>query len=491
VLLVVLALVVGFNLIQALNGCSGDNVAVNRVAEAIGMDPYPLSPSNSRELARFNVAFNTYASDANNTRQLKQFRDAYKRVIDVYVKEVSDAGLIDAAIDGVKEGAPEPASLPAAELVEKALDAMTASLDPHTVYLNPEELQETELAASGRFGGLGIQVTQEDGLIKVISPIEDTPADRAGLKTGDVITHVDGRPVRDMRLMEAVHAMRGEPGTDVRLTVKRAEAPPFDVVITRATITVRPVRWRVEGDVGYLRIVGFNERVDDAVEAAMESLRDTLGPEAKGIVVDLRNNPGGLLDQSIAVADSFLDKGVVVSVRGRDPADNRTFSASPGDAADGLPMVVLINGGSASAAEIVAAALQDNGRATVLGTNSFGKGSVQTVMRLPVEGALKLTTALYYAPNGEAIQARGVEPDVTLNGTIDDGRKPLHEADLPGALPERGEHHSAPRAELDAAACPAVGDNGKEDHELGCAIALLEAGSTARFLASLGGRRGI
>jgi carboxyl-terminal processing protease len=198
-----------------------------------------------------------------------------------------------------------------------------------------------------------------------------------------------------------------------------------------------------------------------------------------------------LLDQSIAVADSFLEKGVVVSVRGRDPADSRTFAASPGDAAEGLPMVVLINGGSASAAEIVAAALQDNGRATVLGTNSFGKGSVQTVMRLPVEGALKLTSALYYTPSGETIQARGIEPDVTLNGESDDARKGLHEADLPGALPERGEHHHAHRAELDAAACPAVGDKGKEDHELGCAIALLEAGSTARFLASLKVRPGI
>ncbi len=491
VLLVVMALVVGLNLMQALNGCSGNNAAVNRVAEAIGMDPYPLSSGNSQELARFNAVFNTYASDTNNTRQLKQFRDGYKRVLGVYVEEVSDAGLIDAAIDGVKEGEPEPASLSAAELVEKALDGMTASLDPHTVYLNPEELRETELAASGRFGGLGIQVTQEEGLIKVISPIEDTPADRAGLKTGDLITHVDGKPVLDMRLMEAVHSMRGEPGTKVRLTLKRAETPPFDVVITRAIIIVRPVRWRAEGNVGYLRIVGFNERAADAVEAAMESLRDDLGPEAKGVILDLRNNPGGLLDQSIAVADSFLDDGVVVSVRGRDPADNRTFGASPGDAAEGLPMVVLINGGSASAAEIVAAALQDHGRATVLGTKSFGKGSVQTVMRLPVEGALKLTTALYYAPSGETIQARGIEPDITLNGKVDDGRKRLREADLPGALPERGEDRHAPRAELDAAACPAVGDNGKEDHELGCAIALLEAGSTARFLASLGVRPGI
>jgi carboxyl-terminal processing protease len=487
-LLVVLALVVGFNLLQTLNGCSGDNAAVNRVAEAIGMDPYPLSSGNSQELSRFNTVFNTYASDTTNTRQLKQFRDAYKRVLNVYVQEVSDAGLINAAIDGVEEGEPEPASLPAAELVEKALDGMTASMDPHTVYLNPEELQEIELAASGRFGGLGIQVTQEDGVIKVISPIEDTPADRAGLKTGDLITHVDGKSVRDMRLMEAVHAMRGEPGTEVRLTLKRAEAPPFDVVITRAIIIVRPVRWRAEGDVGYLRIVGFNERVADAVEAAMERLRDDLGPEAKGIVLDLRNNPGGLLDQSIAVADSFLDDGVVVSVRGRDPADNRAFGASPGDAAEGLPMVVLINGGSASAAEIVAAALQDHHRATLMGTKSFGKGSVQTVMRLPVEGALKLTTALYYAPSGETIQARGVDPDIILNSKVDDGHKLLREADLPGALPERGEEHHASRAELDATACPAVGEKGKEDRELGCAIAFLEAGSTARFLASLGVR---
>ncbi len=287
-----------------------------------------------------------------------------------------------------------------------------------------------------------------------------------------------------MRLMEAVHAMRGEPGTEVLLTVKRAETPPFDVMITRAIIIVRSVRWRVEGDVGYLRIVGFNERVADAVEAAMESLRDDLGPEAKGIVLDLRNNPGGLLDQSIAVADSFLDDGVVVSVRGRDPADNRAFGASPGDAAEGLPMVVLINGGSASAAEIVAAALQDRGRATVMGTKSFGKGSVQTVMRLPVEGALKLTTALYYGPSGgETVEASGVEPDIILDG-VDDNPDFKREVDLPGALPERGEHSHLSKMTLDGKACPAVGDD--EDRELGCAIALLRAGSTDRFLASLG-----
>ncbi|MGF1641106.1 MAG: S41 family peptidase [Rhodospirillales bacterium] len=489
--LVAIALIVGGNLIQALNGCSGGGPPVGRVAEAIGFDPYPLSDGNARELARFNAAFTTYAADPDNTRQLKHFRDAYKRILAAYVDEVPAARLIDAAVDAVEEGGPAPGSLAATSLVEKALDGMTAALDPHTVYLNPEELQETELMATGRFGGLGIQVTQEEGLIKVVSPIEDTPADRAGLKTGDRITHVDGQPVRDMRLMEAVRAMRGEPGTRVRLIVVRGAEAPFDVVLTREIITVRPVRWRTEGDVGYLRIVSFNERTADAVEAAMKSLRAELGPGGKGVVVDVRSNPGGLLDQSLAVADAFLDGGVVVSMRGRDPAEDRSFRAAAGDVAAGMPIVVLIDGGSASAAEIVAAALQEQNRATVMGSKSFGKGSVQTVMRLPVEGALKMTTALYYTPSGETLQARGVTPDIVLNGdTVDDGER-VREADLPGAFGEQGEDRSRARAALDAAACPAVGEAGKEDHHLGCAIALLRAGSTAQFLASVGVRAGI
>ena len=482
-LAVAVAVVLGLNLVQALHGCSGDSPTMDRFAEAVGMDPYSLNEDGSRELARFNSVFATYASDSENTRQLKQFRDAYKRVRSAYVHQVTDAELVNAAIDGVEEKNPEPGSIPAKTLVETALDSMTASLDPHSAYLNPEEYKEMNLVMSGQFGGLGIKVMQENKLIKVISPIEDTPADRAGLKPGDLITHIDGQPVRDMSLREAVYAMRGEPGTSIRLTIQRAETANFDVPITRAIITVRPVKWRVENDIGYLRIVSFNEKVEDDVEEAMSQIRRRLGSSGRGLVLDLRNNPGGALDQSLAVADDFLDDGVIVSIRGRDPAKDHAFAASSGDLSQGLPMVVLINAGSASASEIVAAALQDHGRATVMGKRSFGKGSVQTVMRLPVDGALKLTTALYYGPSGETIQASGVEPDIILNG-VDVNPDFKREADLPGALPERGHHSHTSKMTLDGKACPAVGED--EDRELGCAIALLRAGTTDRFLASLG-----
>ncbi len=482
-LAVAIAVVVGLNLVQALHGCSGENPSVGRFAEAVGMDPYALDDDGSKELARFNAVFTTYASDPDNTRQLKHFRDAFKRVRAAYVHDVTDAQLMDAAISGVTEENPRPGSIAAETLVETALDAMTASLDPHSAYLNPEEYREMNLVMSGQFGGLGIKVMQEDKLIKVISPIEDTPADRAGLKPGDLITHIDGKPVRDMSLREAVHAMRGEPGTSIRLTIMRAERGSFDVAITRDIVTVRPVKWRVENDIGYLRIVSFNESVEDDVAEAMSRIHEELGSRGRGLVLDLRNNPGGALDQSLAVSDDFLENGVIVSIRGRDPAKDHAFAASAGDLARGLPMVVLINAGSASASEIVAAALQDHGRATVMGARSFGKGSVQTVMRLPVDGALKLTTALYYGPSGETIQASGVEPDIILDG-VDDNPDFKREADLPGALPERGHHGHSSKMTLDGKVCPAVGDD--EDRELGCAIALLRAGSTDRFLASLG-----
>jgi len=482
-LAVAVAVVVGLNLVQALHGCSGESPAMGRFAEAVGMDPYSLNENGSRELARFNAVFTTYATDAENTRQLKHFRDAYKRVRSAYVHNVTDSELVNAAIDGVKENNPEPGSIPAKDLVETALDAMTASLDPHSAYLNSEEYREMNLVMSGQFGGLGIKVMQENKLIKVISPIEDTPADRAGIQPGDLITHIDGQPVLDMSLREAVYAMRGQPGTSIRLTIQRAESAAFDVAITREIITVRPVRWRVENDIGYLRIVSFNEKVEDDVEEAMSQIREELGSRARGLVLDLRNNPGGALDQSLAVADDFLDEGVIVSIRGRDPAKDHAFAASDGDLSYGLPMVVLINAGSASASEIVAAALQDHRRATVMGRRSFGKGSVQTVMRLPVDGALKLTTALYYGPSGETIQVSGVQPDIILDG-VDTNPDFKREADLPGALPERGHHSQASKMTLDGTSCPAVGKD--EDRELGCAMALLRAGSTDRFLASIG-----
>ena len=372
------------------------------------------------ELARFNAVFATYASDPGNTRQLKHFRDAYKRIRAAYVDDVPERRLIDAAIEGVRGKNLAPGTMSSTAVVEAALDAMTAALDPHSAYLNPEELRESEMVTSGEFGGLGIQVTQEEGRIKVISPIEGTPADRAGIKPGDVIAAIDGKSVDGMSLRDAVNAMRGEPGSRIKLGIQREQNPPFEVAITRAVITIEPLRWRLEGNVGYLRVVSFNEKVADGVEQAIAEMKRNTGGKLQGMVIDLRNNPGGLLDQSLAVSDEFLNSGTIVSIRGRELGSDRTFRAERGDLLDGLPIVVLINAGSASASEIVAGALQDHQRATVIGTRSFGKGSVQTVMRLPVEGALKLTTALYYTPSGEAIQARGVIPDVTITG-VDEG----------------------------------------------------------------------
>lgn len=467
-----------------LNGCAGSLESGQRYAQAGTSDAHRWSEGASGdELGRFNAVFTTYASDPGNTRQLKHFRDAFKRIRAAYVDELPEQRLIDSAIEGVRAKNPAPGSMSAASLVEAALDAMTASLDPHSAYLNPEELRESEMVTSGEFGGLGIQVTQEEGRIKVISPIEGTPADRAGLKPGDIITAIDGKPLEGMSLRDAVNAMRGEPGSRIKLGIEREKDPPFDVMITRAVITIEPLRWRLEGNIGYLRIVSFNEKVADGVETAIAEMKRNTNGKLQGLVIDLRNNPGGLLDQSLAVSDEFLESGTIVSIRGRELGSDRTFRAERGDLVEGLPIVVLINAGSASASEIVAGALQDHQRATVIGTRSFGKGSVQTVMRLPVEGALKLTTALYYTPSGEAIQARGVVPDVTLTGA-DDGSDPAHEIDLPGALPAQGEAKHNSQGAVDVNACPAIGQTA--DRELGCAINLLRAGSADNFLASLG-----
>jgi carboxyl-terminal processing protease len=476
-----LAFVFGVGLGPLLNACSSGS-SFDQVVAAVGFDPYHLSDDGHRQLDRFRTVFFQYASDPENTRQLKQFADAFKRVEAAYVERVPEAKLIDAAIDGVEAKAPKPHSMMAAQLVEVALDGMMASLDPHSAYLNPDELRESEMVTTGEFGGLGIQVTQEDGVLKVIAPLEGTPADLAGIKAGDRITQLDGNNVKGMSLKDAVNAMRGDPGTMIRLTIQRGSQPPFDVALTRAIITIEPVRWRVEGDVGYLRIVSFNEKVADRVEESLRQMQDGRLKPLKGVVVDLRNNPGGLLDQSLAVADDFLDEGVIVSIRGRDGTGSRAFTANGGALTHGLPLVVLINGGSASASEIVASALRDHDRATIMGTQSFGKGSVQTVMRLPVEGALKLTTALYYAPMGETIQARGVTPDIRINGIVDDNE--AHEVDLPGALPATPSQFKPVAASVDVSACPPVGP--QQDRELGCAVAYLHAGSTPQFLAAIG-----
>ena len=303
------------------------------------------------------------------------------------------------------------------KLVENAINGMLSSLDPHSSYLNARDADDMRTQTKGEFGGLGIEVTMEDELVKVITPIDDTPAARAGILAGDFISEIDGQSVRGLKLEDAVEKMRGAVNTPIKLTVIRKGADkPLDFTVTRDIIAVRAVKSRVEaGDVGYLRVISFTEKTFDDLEKAIRKIKaEVPADKLKGYVLDLRLNPGGLLDQAINVSDAFLDKGEVVSTRGRNQDETRRFSATTGDLTDGKPVVVLINGGSASASEIVAGALQDLKRATVLGTRSFGKGSVQTIIPLGGNGALRLTTALYYTPSGKSIQGTGIQPDIKV-----------------------------------------------------------------------------
>jgi len=300
-------------------------------------------------------------------------------------------------------------------LVEGAINGMLTSLDPHSNYLNAKNFDDMKVQTRGEFGGLGIEVAMENGLVKVVSPIDDTPAAHAGLKPGDLITNLNGEAVQGMTLPEAVEKMRGPVNSDITLTIRRAGRDPFDVKLTRASIKIQSVHSHLEnGNVGYVRISSFNEQTDVGLNAAMKSLKQQANNKLIGVILDLRNNPGGLLDQAVAVSDAFLDKGEIVSTRGRRAEDAQRYDARPGDIANGLPVVVLINGGSASASEIVAGALQDHHRAILVGTRSFGKGSVQTIIPLPGHGAMRLTTARYYTPSGRSIQAKGIEPDITI-----------------------------------------------------------------------------
>jgi carboxyl-terminal processing protease len=348
-------------------------------------------------------------------QQLNLFGDVFERVRADYVEEVTDSQLIEAAING-----------------------MLSSLDPHSSYLNPESFEEMTVQTKGEFGGLGIEVTLENGLVKVVSPIDDTPAFRAGIQPGDLVTHLDGEPVMGLTLSEAVDRMRGPVNTDIILTIVReGEEAAFDVTLTRAIIQIQSVRSRVENNVGYIRVTQFSERTDSAIKDAIDGFKRDLGSKLEGIVLDLRNNPGGLLDQAVAVSDEFLDKGEIVSTRGRRPDSVQRFNARPGDLAGGLPIVVIVNGGSASASEIVAGALQDHRRAIILGTRSFGKGSVQTIVPLGSNGAIRLTTARYYTPSGRSIQALGIEPDIEVEQArleVIDGGTERHEADLRNVL---------------------------------------------------------
>ncbi len=362
--------------------------------------------------AQENSARNTY-------EYLDLFGDIFERVRVAYVEEVDEQKLIEAAING-----------------------MLASLDPHSAYLPPKNFQDMREQTKGEFGGLGIEVTMENGFVKVVAPIDETPAAIAGLEAGDFITHIDGESVLGLTLSDAVDKMRGPIGSEIIVTISREGAEePFDVKIVRDIIKIRAVRARTEGNVGVLRITTFNEQTYDNLEAGIAEIKEEIGEDkVAGYIVDLRNNPGGLLNQAIAVSDAFLETGEIVSTRGRDLEEADRVNARPGDLTDGKPIVVLINEGSASASEIVAGALQDQRRAIILGAKSFGKGSVQTVMRLGDKGAMKLTTARYYTPSGRSIQSLGIEPDILveerkINGAEEDtGRRTRSEADLRGSL---------------------------------------------------------
>jgi carboxyl-terminal processing protease len=337
-------------------------------------------------------AASTSGNTAETYKELNLFGDVFEKVRSDYVDDVSDDTLIEGAING-----------------------MLTSLDAHSNYLNAKNFGDMKVQTRGEFGGLGIEVSMENGLIKVVSPIDDTPAARAGLKPGDLITHLDNNPVQGMTLPEAVEKMRGPINSDVTLRIRRTGKDPFDVKLTRATIKIQSVRSHLENNnIGYIRVTSFNEQTDVGLENAMKSLKQQAGNKLAAVVLDLRNNPGGLLDQAVAVSDAFLDKGEIVSTRGRRPDDAQRYNAHPGDISGGLPMVVLINGGSASASEIVSGALQDHHRAILLGTRTFGKGSVQTIIPLPGHGAMRLTTARYYTPSGRSIQAKGIDPDIVV-----------------------------------------------------------------------------
>lgn len=385
----------------------------------------PVSFANAQEERTAGMKGTQEENDYTDTyKQLSLFGDVFERVRAQYVDEMEDK-----------------------ELVETAINGMLTSLDPHSSYLNEESFEEMRVKTRGEFGGLGIEVTMENGFVKVVSPIDDTPAFRAGMQAGDYITHIDGEAVMGLTLSEAVEKMRGKVGTDINLTVRReSEAEPLEVTITRDVIRIQSVRHRVEENIGYIRITTFNQNTEDGLKEAVDDIKKELGNNLIGYVLDLRNNPGGLLDQAIAVSDAFLDKGEIVSTRGRNKNDTKRDNARSGDIADGLPIVVLINGGSASASEIVAGALQDHKRAIVLGTQSFGKGSVQTVIPLPGHGAMRLTTARYYTPSGRSIQAKGIEPDIIVEPakieTITAANR-LRESDLRGALDNKKKNEAA------------------------------------------------
>jgi carboxyl-terminal processing protease len=385
-------------------------------------------------------------------RQLNLFGDIFERVRSHYVEKPDDSKLVEGAINGMLNG-----------------------LDPHSSYLDPKSLNEMQNQVTGKFGGLGIEVTMEDGLIKVVAPIDDTPAAKAGIRAGDVITHLDDEAVQGLTLNQAVEKMRGPVNTKINLKVMRKGVDkPLDIAIVRDVIRVRSVRSKVEDDVGYIRITQFNDQTTEGLKKAIKDLTDQIpADKLKGFVLDLRNNPGGLLDQAISVSDAFLERGEIVSTRGRDPDETQRFNARPGDLIKGKPVIVLINGGSASASEIVAGALQDHKRATLVGTRSFGKGSVQTIIPLgPGNGALRLTTARYYTPAGRSIQAKGIVPDIEVLQDVPEEVKARMSGDIKGESSLRG-HLKAAEGDEKGGSQSYVPTDTKDDKALNAALDLL------------------
>ncbi len=364
------------------------------------------------------------------------------------------------------------------KLVENAINGMLTSLDPHSTYMNAKDAADMQTQTRGEFGGIGIEVTMEEELVKVITPIDDTPGSKAGILAGDFISEIDGESVRGLKLEEAVEKMRGAVNTPIKLTILRKGADkPIELSIVREIIPIRAVKSRVEGDVGYLRVISFTEKTYDDLEAAIAKIqKEVPADKLKGFVLDLRLNPGGLLDQAIYVSDAFLERGEVVSTRSRDPEDTRRFNASAGDLTNGKPLVVLVNGGSASASEIVAGALQDLKRATVLGTRSFGKGSVQTIIPMGEKGALRLTTALYYTPSGRSIQGTGIEPDIKVEQPLPEELQGKVRAEGESAL--KGHIKGQNESEEGSGSVAYVPPEAKDDVQLNYALDLLRGAKT-------------
>lgn len=365
--------------------------------------------------------FALHASTGNNNdtyKQLNLFGDVFERIRSQYVREVTDEELIEAAING-----------------------MLSSLDPHSSFLNAKGFEDMQVQTKGEYGGLGMEVTLDRGVVRVISPIDDTPASRAGIQSGDYITRLDGEQIMGLTLTEAVDKMKGLAETDITLTViRKGERKALEITLTRAIIKIKSVRYRIEDEVGYVRISSFTEKAESGVLDALDNIDAELGDKLQGIVLDLRNNPGGLLDQAIAVSNVFLDRGEIVSTRTRNDNQVQRYPARKGDRTEGKPVIILINGGSASASEIVAGALQDHNRAVIVGTQSFGKGSVQTIIPLGSSGAMRLTTAYYFTPSGTSIQAEGILPDVIVEQL---------RLDKAGTVQTNGRSESSLRGSLD------------------------------------------